>query len=275
MSAKTRLQEFFQKSGTKVPEYTFYREGGKDHSPKWRCEVNITHEKRSTTLSSECCLSKKEASKQAAELGLVWYQEGVKSDKAHKVHSICLGNNKDISHTFMLLDLENVPHGYRDICEQIGIKDESRVSIVGFYSYSSAHIRRKVRSEMDEHRYALHLVEAQSSRSDAADIGLCLWVGKMMSKLECETVVCKQAGTYYPTFYLDSSSTVGRAFPQKEYIFPVSFGVASKPTIRIMIVTIDHFGKALAELINSQPSSDRMEIKWKAECYYSVEEIVE
>lgn len=259
MSAKNWLQEVFQSRGTRLPEYTFYREGGEDHCPKWRCEVNLKHGKDTIVFSSECCISKKEASKQAAEKGLEWCERGSNEESA-------VGKYLDddaIAHTFVLLDLENTPHSYRDLCRHISINDADRVSIVGFYSHASTHIRNKVLRDMKENTRTLHLVEVKSSRSDAADIGMCLWVGKMMAKLECDIPMCKDLGNWCPTFRLELTA---------EAALSMSFGIASMPTIRIIVITKDHFGKALVELVDDHPHPH---VLWKAQCYYSIEEIME
>jgi len=259
MSAKNRLQEIFQGLGTRLPEYTFYREGGEDHCPKWRCKVNTKHGKDNITFSSECCISKKEASKQAALKAWQWYGRGYTTD----ISSDYKLDNDETAHTFVLLDLENAPHSYRDFCKSILFEDESRVSVIGFFSHASGHIRGKILQDMKDHDRKLHLAEVKSSRSDAADIGMCLWVGKMMSQLQCDIRTCKDLGNWHPTFCLDLTS---------ETKLSMSFGIASTPTVRIIVITKDHFGKALVELVDD---TTHPQVSWKAQCYYSIDEIME
>ncbi len=270
MSAKNQLQEFFQKKGLRLPEYTYIREGGGDHCPEWCCEIELPE---GTTFKTARCASKKNSSKQAAEMALSWL-DVYKTTMLKEVKKKQIRLLEDAAHTFVLLDLENVPHGYRDLCERVcfdslpqggseSLKDT--VTIVGFVGYAAPHIRSKILREQKEYGQQIFVIEACSSCSDAADLKMCMWVGELMASFEAEYDRSIKTMDYHPHFELPT---------QDVYEQLITFGIGTRPKIRLLIVTGDHFGKGLVELINGENSGEES-IEWRAELYYTVNDIVE
>ncbi len=273
MSAKNQLQEFFQKKGLRLPEYTYTREGGGDHCPEWYCEVELPCK---TTFKTSMCASKKNSSKQAAEMALSWLNvyktTMLKEVKKKQIHL----RMKDVAHIFVLLDLENVPHGYRDLCDRVcfdpspeggseSSSDDSNVTIVGFVGYAAPHIRSKILREQKEYGRPIFVIEACSSCNDAADLKMCMWVGELMGSFGSEYDCSVEKMDYSPLFELPT---------QDVYEHLITFGIATQPKIRLLVVTGDHFGKGLVELINGGNQNGER-IEWCAELYHCVDDIVE
>jgi len=269
MSAKNKLQEYCQRHGYSLPEYICVREGGKDHSPQWRGQVNcIIGGKEYFFESNNVFISAKDATKQAAQQALDHIDSSGSGSSSGFIHSTRKERRKksfrdDVSHTFILLDLENVPHSYRDLCENFTLLE--RVSIVGFYSQASGHIRIKVEREIERYGVNIHLVEAYSDHSDAADIEMCVWVGSMMSSISLQLQHGRKSIHYSPKinirsdidFYLNTTHESIPTFP-----------------IRVILITGDHFGKSLVESIGyKRKDSICPEIEWQAQLYNCIDEI--
>lgn len=260
MSVKNQLQEFFQKQGARLPEYVYIRTGGEDHCPVWKCQVKlwINGEMKILETEEEYC-SKKEASVGVAKKAFNVVKNAERAiNELREAQKIALRD--DISHTFILLDLENVPHGYRDLCNRIKFSDEQRVSVVGFYNHSATHIRSKVLNESEKYSYKLHLIEARSSCSDAADVMMCMWVGELIARISKILIDGKDTRTI-------NFSPCGEN---------IKVNVSQGAHFRMIIVTKDHFGKALTELINGHISElTTWDVTWNAELMHSIDEFVE
>lgn len=261
MSVKNQLQEFFQKNGTKLPEYTYYRNGGEDHSPEWICEVEMWINGQSEIFSSDTCYSKKQASIEAAERAL----EALESCEMRMIEmeeSKKITLKEDPSHTLILLDLENVPHGYQDLCKRVNFTDEGKASIVGFYGHTATHIKSKVLNESKRHSHQLHLIEAPSSCTDAADVAMCIWVGEMMGMISSGIKSSITEMNYHPEFIIE-----GRSFSLE-----IGLNLTRPVEFRVIIVTKDHFGKALMEIINGSAMNSAI---FRAELIHSIDELVD
>lgn len=261
MSAKNQLQEFFQRNKLSLPEYTYIRSGGEDHCPEWICEIQCRIGDETEIFISDVCLSKKEASTEAATKALEAVEKAeeriLEFEESQKMTL-----SVDPTHTLILLDLENVPHSYKNLCKRVKIVDPSKVSIVGFYAHTSTHIRSKVVGESERHSHILHLLEATSSSSDAADVGMCIWIGEVIGMIESTIRLSKQDTHYNAAMWM----SIG-----KEKL-DIKFGIARLPKIRVIVITKDHFGKALVELINTR---EKDIVMWSAELCKSVEDMIE
>ena len=267
MSVKNTLQEFCQKRGYPLPEYLCVREGGQDHSPLWRGQVSCIIEGEEWFFESiDAFASTKEATKQVAQQALD-HVNGVECVKSKERERKKKCFREDVSHTFILLDLENVPHSYRDLCEKFYLSEKGeQVSIVGFCSRVSGHIRTKVEREMEKYGIKIHIVEACSSHSDAADIQMCVWVGRMMAVISSEVRHAWKFMDYRPLIDLNAEP------PVKIFLNTAQDSIP----IRLMLVTGDHFGKSLVDLIGYGTEAIHCpEIKWQGQLYRCIEEMVE
>lgn len=270
MSIKNKLQEFCQKRGYPLPKYVCLREGGLDHKPQWRGKVTcIIKGEKKIFMTDRTFYSTKDATKQVAQRAFDHLQGINTFDvKFNKENKKCL--QSEASHTFMLLDLENVPHAYRDFCERFKIPEkENQFSIIGFCSRAAGHIRVKVEREIKEYNVKMNIVEACSSHSDAADIRLSMWVGEMMTSLALQCKYMQKSICYWMNIkiFLDRD--------QLPLSIPFKISKDCIP-IRIILVTGDHFGKSLTELIGSGVKDIHYpKIEWRAELYRCIEEIKE
>jgi len=270
MSVKNRLQEFCQKRNYPLPKYLCSREGGPDHSPKWRGKVTCVIEgTEQIFIADRTFYSTKDATKQAAQQALD-YLQGVndmemiaKEESKKRLHS-------DALHTFVLLDLENVPHAYRDFCERFKVSErEEQLSIIGFCSCASGHVRTKVERERKEYGIKIHIVEACSSHYDAADIRMSMWVGEMMASVALQCEYAQTGLNFCPELeiFLDRD--------QVPLYIPFKISKDCIP-IRLILITGDHFGKSLTELIGDGAKEIRYpKIEWRAQLYRCIEEIKE
>jgi len=265
MSAKNELQECCQRQGYPLPEYLCVREGGKDHSPQWRGQVTCTIGGEEHFFESvHTFISTKEATKQAAQQALD-HINGSGSTSSTRKERKMKSLRDDVSHTFILLDLENVPHSYRDLCEKFTLPQEpDQVSIVGFCSQASGHIRVKVEREIERYGIKIHTVEACSDHSDAADTEMCVWVGSMMATIPLQVQYGRKFIDYSPRIRINSDMDFCLNTAH-DYI-----------PIRVLLITGDHFGKSLVESIGyKRKDSICPEIEWQAQLYSCIDEITE
>lgn len=241
MSAKNRLQEYFQKRNLTLPEYTYESCFEDDKSPLWKSKVEVWipfHKNGDTEfyefLSGEC-VSKKEASKKAAMLALEEIEKIEQRLKKLKfLDKIKL--KEDSTHTFIFLDLENVPNSFMETCEHINLSGRKDIHLIGFTNKDSEHIRKKVTSESEYYGQSIHLAKVLSSGKDAADIAICFFIGQILGATQTLLKHEKECDDKI-TFKMQS----------------LSFDIeTTKPChLRFIICTKDHFGKTLQELINS------------------------
>lgn len=184
MSAKNKLQEFFQKKGLPLPVYYTTRVGGTDNDPKWDCMVTLFS---GEIIYSEPTSSKKSCELQAAAKALV------------ELNSHNLECDDDIKYTFdtdskivILVDGENQPTVPIKIATEVHTTASLRVYI------SKGH---PTKSKLEKHE--IKIIEVDSTRRDAVDIAIVMDSVRLYSE-------------------------------------------------HIIIVTNDHFGSSLAELINKE-----------------------
>lgn len=261
MASKSKLNEFSQRNGWRLPEYTYFREGGQDHCPNWICELNMMIEGEVMKFNSNSCSSKGLASAEAAQVALKSLKNFVKRRTEKEIRVL----DPSYDHTFLLLDLENVPHAYRNLCEYLEF-DQGKVHIFGFGSLSSPNIKTKINKEISSLEKEIIFIEAQSLHSDAADVKLVMMIAELQTTINLKCLFEKEVLNLKPeiTFPLDTGRfiTIPLKLPKDNLNF------------RIIIVTNDHFGKALVDILNAFPFSKYdKNIHWTTNIYHSIKEI--
>jgi len=240
MSVKNKLQEYFQKKGKKLPLYSYTRYEKENSNPIWKCTVEFwTNEVEGAAdeifeFTSEKCTSKKEASIQAAEMAL---EEINKLER--RMVSLKLKDRivlrEDFTHTFIILDLENVPNSFAEVCEHINLSARKDVHLLGFTNKNSEHIRKKIISESEYYDQSINLAKVLTVCKDAADIAIVFLVGHILGStqtlLKCENEC-------------NSEITI------KMHSLEFSVKTGAYYYYRFVLCTKDHFGETLKQLIN-------------------------
>lgn len=291
MSVKNQLQEFFQKRGLGLPNYTYTRVGGEDHMPAWICQVELPDRNGDgcTSYLSEVYSSKKRASEAAAKLALEGVglceetfcsferEERVIGEEIRDLGASFVPRSPptmidprassavhgDRVPTFVLLDLENAPNSYRELCERGELDDT--YAIFAFYSKNSNHIYRKVLQEIELYRVPIYFYKAHSAHKDAADVRMALFVGEMLGTIRYARSDPGPYGRY-----------LGLSAIPAEINGSIILDATEDGSIsaRFIIITNDHFGEALGDLINNYYYNRPGEMQMTAEVYHCVSEMV-
>lgn len=287
MSVKNELQEFFQKRGLGLPHYTYTRTGGEDHTPAWVCQVELPDKDGSGFKSylSEVYSSKKKASESAAKLALeniglceetfssYEREEGILVDQINfrereelltslpskDPRAPPLTENDRVS-TFVLLDLENVPNGYKDFCQKRELDDA--YTIFAFYSKNSSHIYKKVLREIELYQVPVYFYKAHSAHKDAADVRMSLFVGEILGTIRNAR---PSAFPYSGYFDIPAETNGSIILDSKE---------DGSVNMKFIIITNDHFGEALGDLIKNYYYNITGEIQVSAEVYHCISEML-
>jgi len=286
MSAKNKIQEFLQKHDLPLPIYKYTRCGGEDHEPEWNCQIefSISLEKDSEkeSFTSSIWTSKKKASEEAAKLALE-YLDISNLNYSHTKRKISINDNLSLGSSFrgkmsysspikedylsfeenntifILLDLENAPNSYENLCNKMALKlmDENYV-IIGFYSKNSNHIYMKVSEQIKIYNVPMYFYKAYSAYKDSADIRMIMFVGELLGIIRYNIRENNRSVTNI------SAESNGSIFMECQTI----------PNIKIFIITNDHFGEALGDLVNNYYYNTPDIMNIKAEVYHSVSEMV-
>jgi len=292
MSAKNQLQELIQKRGLPLPSYTYIRSGGEDHAPEWSCQMEykvISSDSLSTSATSGIWSSKKKASEEAAKIALEYHFSGSDSpcprnrgrDRGRDREKLVFGDKwglgasfkaespeipkskrtvvprkEDNSSTFILLDLENAPNSYEELCQNVSL-DET-YTLFGFYSKNSHHIYKKVCEQYRTYQVPIYFYKAHSAHKDAADVRMTLFVGEILGIMRYSL-----HGGYAPLSTISAEDN-GLIFLNIENCIIMKF----------IIITNDHFGEALGDLINNYYYNSVGEMEVKADVYHCVSEMI-
>jgi len=290
MSVKNQLQEFFQKFGLGLPHYTYTRTGGEDHTPAWICQVELPDRNGEGCASylSEIYSSKKRASEAAAKLAL----EGVglceetfcsfeREERTIVEEVRGLGASfvprsspridlcdpssvhGDRVPTFVLLDLENAPNSYRELCQKRELDDTH--TIFAFYSKNSSHIYRKVLQEIELYQVPVYFYKAHSAHKDAADVRMALFVGEMLGTMRYARSDPGPYGRYLGLSAIPAETNGSIILDARE---------DGSISAKFIIITNDHFGEALGDLINNYYYNRPGEMQITAEVYHCISEMV-
>jgi len=255
MSFKNKLQEYFQKQGLDLPEYTFTNESKEDHNSRWQCVVKIAPVPIVSEFSYKGAVksSKKKASESAAKIASEAL--GLEELKAKETTRITiLAPSEDTYSTFYLLDIENCPKSYAELCERRVLKPDD--AIVAFYSKNTVHIQHKIKEDVAKYGFPVRFYKALSAHKDAADVRMILFVGEMMGMVKGVQTV-------------KSKNYSGCSEEENKIVSNVIHGVE----IRFVIFTNDHFGEALADIINTHPCNDSERVSFISEVYHHVSDI--
>lgn len=288
MSVKNELQEFFQDCGLSLPKYTYTRAGGEDHMPRWICQVELPDIEGEGCLSymSEEYSSKKRASAAAAKIALENIRllhsptfSSFERDERIEVEEVRdLGASfvprssprvdpsvkieKEHTSTFILLDLENSPNSYKELCQKMSV-DET-YTICAFYSKNSNHIYKKVHDEMTFYRVPVYFYKAHSAHKDAADVRMALFVGEMLGTMRyAKSDPCAYGGFAATRFQAETNGSIILEAREDGSI-----------NVKFIIITNDHFGEALGDLINKYYYNSPGEMQVSAEVYHCVSEMI-
>jgi hypothetical protein len=157
---------------------------------------------------------------------------------------------------FVLIDCENKPNAYRDLCETFDVAEN--VTIFGFGSNAAPHISAKIEKDRKELGVPINFIQALSTSSDAADVQLTLFAGELRTLIALK---CKHAVENFDYHSVDL------ALSGNKVSIPLKV-VRDKIPLKMIIVTSDHFGKALAEVLKSQPCFSKA--FWTTELYKNV-----
>lgn len=261
MSFKNKLQEYFQKLGSDLPRYTYTRIGGEDHAPKWECQVEIApnHITALCCYMSEVKSSKKKASESAAKnaseaLGLgasnlyIETSVGISRFPRERYSSYS---------TFYLLDIENCPKSYAELCERRVLEEDDIV--IAFHSKNTVHLYYKVMQDELKYGFPIKFYKAQSAHKDAADVRMSMFVGEIIGFAQ---------GIQHQKFAPDCCIT--HSIEEDKILSNIERGVP----IRFVIFTNDHFGEALADIINTYPCDESERVSFISEVYHHVSEII-
>lgn len=173
MSAKSHLQEIFQKQGKSLPIYQSVREGGYDHSPRFSATVILANGRKYFGKGS----NKREAEKDAAEQALKDVQKRPprsRSKKPVKRVTTKPKIRKSEGKICILIDLENKPK----IPEELVGHIEPGMDVIAFASTEHPTLK----SLRDKKLEFVQIVEVPCTRKNGADIGLTLFVGLLLNQ---------------------------------------------------------------------------------------------
>lgn len=290
MSDKNKIQEFLQKQGLPLPIYTYTRCGGEDHKPEWNCQIecrfSLEKDSEKEIFTSSTWNSKKKASEEAAKLALEYIDTSdfkISKDYLDNESKIFVNKELSLGASFknelplvsldkegycsfegnntiiILLDLENAPNSYENLCNKMALKlmDENYV-IIGFYSKNSYHIYMKVYEQIKVYNIPVYFYKAHSSYKDSADIRMIMFVGELLGIIRYN--IC------------ENSMTVSNIPAENNGVIFIKRH--SIPNIKLFIITNDHFGEALGDLINNYYYNTPEIMNIKAEVYHSVSEMI-
>ena len=171
MSTKNQVQEYLQKKGIPLPEYTTFKCGGSPHEPLWTSQVKITADK---IFVGDPQSSKKAAEFSAAEEAMSYIEEnGLEKIYEEPKHQFYFTDKK----INILVDVENKPTFMKEFSNSVVT---SNVEVTGFVSDGSA-LQRQIRQSDILKDKRMKIVNVPSTRSDGADIGMAVYAGGYMS----------------------------------------------------------------------------------------------
>ena len=178
MSAKNKVQEYFQSQRLPVPKYSSKQVGGSSHEPQW--QSTVTNCSEVNRVISGVFKNKKAAEQDAASKLLSQLETIINEQKTTIVVDYC-----DLA---IMVDLENQPEFLNQLLSVVEFQSESdsQITIYGIAAknHSSFQKLHKTIADYESKQLGINIIEIQinSSRRDGADIGLSLLVGMLIEK---------------------------------------------------------------------------------------------
>ena len=165
--SKNKLQEYFQKRKLPLPKYYSYSEG-RSHESLWKSTVELYNGSKYT---GDPCKSKTLAEASAANIALL--------DHMDRKDKVLISEDIMIS---ILVDIENKPNFVDDVLEKI---DLNKCNIDLYIFISEGH--HNIGKEWDNNKVFKQVIP--STRKDAADIGMILFTGKLISNNDYDKII--------------------------------------------------------------------------------------
>lgn len=162
MSAKNKLQEYYQKRGEDLPKYETKRLGGDDHNPTWLSYLCLPGGKKFARMSNG---KKKDIEMLIAEDAL----QALKMSKGMSLYTFNIPTSKRLA---ILVDIENCPK----VLTQFKDVASVNIDLFGFLSEKHCLVRRY--KNISDSR--LNVVYVPTGRQDGADIALTLAAGAIL-----------------------------------------------------------------------------------------------
>jgi hypothetical protein len=192
ISYKNTLQEYYQKNGGVLPKYTSRQVGGPPHAPLWQSKV----ETEIGIFEGIIADSKTRAENSAAEFALyILDTTKVKKEKP---------NIRFSDRTVILVDVENKQKFIDHLASKYDLDENT--DIVAFCVTKTMQLLSKYSNEVKR-------VIVDSSRNDAADVAMILYVGKLIGEHKYNRIIvvtadhfgdslvdCIRSGVIYPPF---------------------------------------------------------------------------